>query len=244
MAAPIIAARAEDSELWDVEGRRYIDFGGGIAVLNTGHRHPAVMKRVQEQLDAFTHTCFMVTPYAPFIELAEKLNAIAPISGDKKSLFVTTGAEAVENAIKIARAYTGRSDVICFQGGFHGRTTLTMAMTGKVVPYKTKFGPLPGGVWHVPFPVAHKGVTRRGHDPCHRMAVQGRRRAVARRGHRHRAGAGRRRLLCRAQGTDEGACARSATIMASCSSPMRSSRASGAPANGSPWSIWASSPIS
>jgi 4-aminobutyrate aminotransferase/(S)-3-amino-2-methylpropionate transaminase len=159
MAAPIIAARAEDSEMWDIEGRRFIDFGGGIAVVNTGHRHPAVMKRVQEQLDAFTHTCFMVAPYAPFIELAEKLNAVAPISGDKKSLFVTTGAEAVENAIKIARAYTGRSDIICFQGAFHGRTLLTMAMTGKVTPYKNKFGPFPGGVWHVPFPVAHHGVT-------------------------------------------------------------------------------------
>lgn len=159
MAAPIIAARAEDSEMWDIEGRRFIDFGGGIAVVNTGHRHPAVMKRVQEQLNAFTHTCFMVAPYAPFIELAEKLNAVAPISGDKKSLFVTTGAEAVENAIKIARAYTGRSDIICFQGAFHGRTLLTMAMTGKVTPYKNKFGPFPGGVWHVPFPVAHHGVS-------------------------------------------------------------------------------------
>ena len=159
MAAPIIAARAEDSEMWDVEGRRYIDFGGGIAVVNTGHRHPLVMKRVQEQLNAFTHTCFMVTPYAPFIELAEKLNAVAPISGDKKSLFVTTGAEAVENAIKVARAYTGRSDIICFQGAFHGRTLLTMAMTGKVTPYKNKFGPFPGGVWHVPFPVAHHGIS-------------------------------------------------------------------------------------
>jgi 4-aminobutyrate aminotransferase/(S)-3-amino-2-methylpropionate transaminase len=159
MAAPIIAARAEDSEMWDVEGRRFIDFGGGIAVVNTGHRHPAVMKRVQEQLNSFTHTCFMVTPYAPFIELAEKLNEVAPISGDKKSLFVTTGAEAVENAIKIARAYTGRSDIICFQGAFHGRTLLTMAMTGKVTPYKNKFGPFPGGVWHVPFPVAHHGVS-------------------------------------------------------------------------------------
>ncbi|MBL8906181.1 MAG: 4-aminobutyrate--2-oxoglutarate transaminase [Rhizobiales bacterium] len=159
MAAPIIAARAEDSEMWDVEGRRFIDFGGGIAVVNTGHRHPLVMKRVQEQLNAFTHTCFMVAPYAPFIELAEKLNAVAPISGDKKSLFVTTGAEAVENAIKIARAHTGRSDIICFQGAFHGRTLLTMAMTGKVTPYKNKFGPFPGGVWHVPFPVAHHGIS-------------------------------------------------------------------------------------
>ena len=159
MAAPIMAARAEDSELWDIEGRRYIDFAGGIAVLNVGHRHPAVMKRVHEQLSSFTHTCFTVAPYTPFVELAEKLNAIAPIAGDKKSMFVTTGAEAVENAVKIARAYTGRSDIICFQGSFHGRTLLTMTMTGKVVPYKTKFGPFPGGVWHVPFPVAHRGIT-------------------------------------------------------------------------------------
>jgi 4-aminobutyrate aminotransferase/(S)-3-amino-2-methylpropionate transaminase len=159
MAAPIMAARAEDSELWDIEGRRYIDFAGGIAVLNVGHRHPAVMKRVNEQLNSFTHTCFTVAPYTSFVELAEKLNAIAPISGDKKSMFVTTGAEAVENAVKIARAATGRSDVICFQGSFHGRTLLTMTMTGKVVPYKMKFGPFPGGIWHVPFPVAHRGIT-------------------------------------------------------------------------------------
>jgi 4-aminobutyrate aminotransferase/(S)-3-amino-2-methylpropionate transaminase len=159
MAAPIMAARAEDSELWDIEGRRYIDFAGGIAVLNVGHRHPAVMRRVQEQLNSFTHTCFTIAPYTPFVELAEKLNAVAPISGEKKSMFVTTGAEAIENAVKIARAHTGRSDVICFQGSFHGRTLLTMTMTGKVIPYKTKFGPFVPGVWHVPFPVAHRGVT-------------------------------------------------------------------------------------
>lgn len=159
MAAPIIAQNAEDSEIWDVEGRRFIDFGGGIAVLNTGHRHPAVMKRVQDQINMFHHTCFMVMPYAPFIELAEKLNDLAPISGPKKSLFVTTGAEAVENSIKIARAATGRSDVIVFNGSFHGRTLLTMAMTGKVVPYKTGFGPFPGGIWRVPFPIPHKGIS-------------------------------------------------------------------------------------
>ena len=159
MAAPIMAARAENSEIWDIEGRRYIDFAGGIAVLNAGHRNPAVMRRVQDQLSAFTHTCFTVVPYPQFVELAEKLNAVAPIAGEKKSMFVTTGAEAVENAVKIARAYTGRSDVICFQGSFHGRTLLTMSMTGKVVPYKSKFGPFPAGVWHVPFPVAHRGVT-------------------------------------------------------------------------------------
>ena len=157
--APVIAARAENSEIWDVEGNRYIDFGGGIAVVNTGHRHPLVMKRVYEQLEAFTHTCAMVMPYAPFIEVCEKLNAVAPISGEKKSALVTTGAEAVENAIKFARAYTGRSDVIAFNGGFHGRTLLGMTLTGKVLPYKAKFGPMAPGVWHVPFPVAHKGVT-------------------------------------------------------------------------------------
>ena len=159
MGVPVIAARAENSEIWDVEGNRYIDFGGGIAVVNTGHRHPLVMKRVYEQLEKFTHTCAMVMPYAPFIELCEKLNAVAPISGEKKSALVTTGAEAVENAIKFARAYTGRSDVIAFHGGFHGRTNLTMALTGKVVPYKAKFGPFAGGMWHVPFPVAHHGIS-------------------------------------------------------------------------------------
>ncbi len=159
MAAPVIAARAENSEIWDVEGNRYIDFGGGIAVVNTGHRHPLVMKRVYEQLEKFTHTCATVVPYAPFIELCEKLNAVAPMSGEKKSALVTTGAEAVENAIKFARAFTGRYDVIAFQGGFHGRTNLTMALTGKVNPYKIKFGPFAGGIWHVPFPVAHHGIS-------------------------------------------------------------------------------------
>lgn len=159
MAAPVIAARAENAEIWDIEGNRFIDFGGGIAVVNTGHRHPKVLKRVYEQLERLTHTCAMVTPYEPFIELCEKLNAVAPISGEKKSALVTTGAEAVENAIKFARAHTGRSDVIAFHGGFHGRTLLGMALTGKVAPYKAKFGPMPGGIWHVPFPVAHHGIS-------------------------------------------------------------------------------------
>jgi 4-aminobutyrate aminotransferase/(S)-3-amino-2-methylpropionate transaminase len=159
MGAGVMAAKAENSEIWDIEGNRYVDFGGGIAVVNTGHRHPLVMKRVYEQLESFTHTCAMVMPYAPFIEVCEKLNAVAPISGEKKSALVTTGAEAVENAIKFARCYTGRSDVIAFHGGFHGRTMLGMALTGKVQPYKAKFGPMPGGIWHVPFPVEHRGIT-------------------------------------------------------------------------------------
>ncbi len=118
-----------------------------------------VMKRVYEQLEKVTHTCAMVMPYEPFIEVCEKLNAVAPISGEKKSALVTTGAEAVENAIKFARAYTGRSDVIAFHGGFHGRTLLGMALTGKVAPYKLKFGPMPPGIWHVPFPVAHRNIS-------------------------------------------------------------------------------------
>ena len=107
MGAAVMAEKAENSEIWDIEGNRYIDFGGGIAVVNTGHRHPLVMKRVYDQLEKFTHTCAMVMPYAPFIELSEKLNAMAPMSGEKKCALVTTGAEAVENAIKFARAYTG-----------------------------------------------------------------------------------------------------------------------------------------
>jgi 4-aminobutyrate aminotransferase / (S)-3-amino-2-methylpropionate transaminase / 5-aminovalerate transaminase len=159
MGAAVMAAKAENSEIWDIEGNRYVDFGGGIAVVNTGHRHPLVMKRVYEQLEKFTHTCAMVMPYAPFIEVCEKLNAVVPISGEKKTALVTTGAEAVENAIKFARCYTGRSDVIAFHGGFHGRTLLGMALTGKVAPYKAKFGPMPAGIWHVPFPVAHKGIS-------------------------------------------------------------------------------------
>jgi 4-aminobutyrate aminotransferase / (S)-3-amino-2-methylpropionate transaminase / 5-aminovalerate transaminase len=159
MGAAVMAAKAENSEIWDIEGNRYVDFGGGIAVVNTGHRHPLVMKRVYEQLEKFTHTCAMVMPYAPFVEVCEKLNAVAPISGEKKSALVTTGAEAVENAIKFARCYTGRSDVIAFHGGFHGRTLLGMALTGKVAPYKAKFGPMPAGIWHVPFPVAHMGIS-------------------------------------------------------------------------------------
>jgi 4-aminobutyrate aminotransferase/(S)-3-amino-2-methylpropionate transaminase len=160
--------QAENSEIWDIEGNRYIDFGGGIAVVNTGHRHPLVMKRVQAQLEKFTHTCATVMPYEPFIELCEKLNQMAPISGEKKSALVTTGAEAVENAIKFARAYTGRSDVIAFHGGFHGRTNLAMALTGKVVPYKAKFGPFAAGVWLLP-----SRSRRHGRNRCRRRYVQG-----------------------------------------------------------------------
>ena len=155
----IFVSRAENAEMWDVEGRRFVDFAGGIAVLNTGHRHPAVIQAVKDQLDRYTHTCFQVVAYEPYVELAERINAKAPGNFAKKTLFLTTGSEAVENAIKIARAATGRSGVICFSGGYHGRTLLTLAMTGKVAPYKTGFGPFPAEVFHATFPNALHGVT-------------------------------------------------------------------------------------
>lgn len=158
-ANPVFAKRAEGSELWDVDGNRYIDFGGGIAVLNTGHRHPKVVAAVREQLEAFTHTAFQIVPYEPYVELCERLNALAPFKGPAKSILFSTGAEAVENAVKIARAATGRTNVIAFTGAFHGRTLMTSALTGKVAPYKKKFGPMPAGIWHVPFPMAQDGVT-------------------------------------------------------------------------------------
>ena len=155
---PLYVERARNAELWDVEGRRYIDFGAGIAVLNTGHLHPKVQAAVARQLEAFSHTCLMVTPYASAVELAERLNRLAPGPTPKKSIFVTTGAEAVENAIKIARAHTGRAGVIAFGGGFHGRTFMAMALTGKVAPYKAGFGPFPAEVYHAPFPIPYHGV--------------------------------------------------------------------------------------
>ncbi|GAB31640.1 4-aminobutyrate transaminase [Acetobacter pasteurianus] len=154
-STPVFADRAENAEIWDVEGKRYVDFAGGIAVLNVGHRHPKVMDAVKKQLDRFTHTAFQVSAYEPYIELAEKLNVRAPFSGDAKTIFFTTGGEATENAVKIARAATGRNGVIAFCGGFHGRTLLASALTGKVLPYKAPFGTLPGEVYHIPFPDGH-----------------------------------------------------------------------------------------
>ena len=156
---PFYIDRAENAEMWDIEGKRFIDFAGGIAVLNTGHRHPKVMEAVKAQLERFTHTCAMVTPYDSFVELAEKLNALVPGPTPKKTAFFTTGAEAVENAVKVARAATGRAAVVAFSGGFHGRTLLTMGLTGKVVPYKVGFGPFPADIYHVPFPNAYRGIS-------------------------------------------------------------------------------------
>jgi 4-aminobutyrate aminotransferase/(S)-3-amino-2-methylpropionate transaminase len=157
--AAVYVDYAKNSEMWDVEGNRYIDFGTGIAVCSTGHSNPAVVAAVQNQLERFSHTCVMVTPYDSAVELAEKLNELAPGPTPKKTIFVTTGAEAVENCVKIARAHTGRRGVIAFNGGFHGRTMLAMALTGKVTPYKNLFGPFPGEVYHAPYPIDYHGVS-------------------------------------------------------------------------------------
>ena len=155
----VFAAQADNAEVWDVEGKRYIDFAGGIAVLNTGHRHPKIVEAVKDQLDHYHHTCFQVLAYEPYIELAEKLIAKTPGDFAKKAFFVSTGAEAIENAIKIARAATQRQAVIAFGGGFHGRTLLGMALTGKVAPYKAGFGPFPAEIYHAEFPNALHGVS-------------------------------------------------------------------------------------
>ena len=146
------ADHAENAELWDVEGRRYIDFAGGIAVLNTGHRHPKIVAAIQAQLQRFTHTCYQVVPYESYIALAEKLNTLTPGSHAKKTAFFSTGAEAIENAVKIARVHTKRSGVIAFSGAFHGRSMFAVALTGKVQPYKAGFGPFPPEIYHAPFP--------------------------------------------------------------------------------------------
>jgi 4-aminobutyrate aminotransferase len=151
--------RALNSEVWDVEGKRYIDFAGGIAVLNTGHRHPKMVAAVEAQLHKFTHTCYQVLPYESYVTLAERINNLTPGNHMKKTCFFSSGAEAVENAVKIARASTGRPGIIAFSGAFHGRTMMGCALTGKVVPYKIGFGPFPAEIYHVPFPIDLHGVS-------------------------------------------------------------------------------------
>lgn len=146
------ADRADNAELWDVEGQRYIDFAGGIAVMNTGHGNPKVVAAIEAQLKRFTHTCYQVVPYESYIALAEKLNALTPGTHAKKTALFSTGAEAIENAIKIARYHTRRSGVIAFGGAFHGRSLFAVSLTGKVQPYKAGFGPFPPEIYHAPFP--------------------------------------------------------------------------------------------
>lgn len=160
MTTQIYAERAENAEIWDKDGNRYIDFAAGIAVVNTGHRHPKVVQAVKDQLDRFTHTCHQVVPYENYVALAERLNALVPGDFPKKTIFATTGAEAVENAIKIARYATGRSAVVAFTGAFHGRTFMGMTLTGKVQPYKAGFGAMMPDVWHLPFPNELHGTSQ------------------------------------------------------------------------------------
>jgi 4-aminobutyrate aminotransferase len=159
MMTQIYADRALNAEIWDIEGNRYLDFAAGIAVVNTGHCHPKVMAAVTEQLGRFTHTCHQVMPYEPYVRLAERLNAAVPGDFPKKTVFVTTGAEAVENAIKIARIATGRPAIVAFGGAFHGRTFMGMSLTGKVEPYKKGFGAMMPDVYHVPFPQDVHGIS-------------------------------------------------------------------------------------
>lgn len=159
MSFPVYVDRAQNAELWDVEGRRYIDFVGGMGALAVGHSNPNVIAAIETQLKRFSHTFFGTAPYESYVELAERLNGLCKVGGPAKTLLLTTGAEAVENAVKISRAYTKRRGIIVFGGAFHGRTLLTMAMTGKVNPYKQSFGPFPGSIYRAPYPDLYRGVS-------------------------------------------------------------------------------------
>ena len=156
-ATPLFAAKAEGAVIEDVDGNRFIDFAGGIGCLNVGHRAPRVVAAIREQLEKYLHLCFSVTPYESYIAVAEKLNALAPGKFPKKTFIINTGAEAVENAIKIARAYTKRPAVICFEDAFHGRTLLTMSLTSKTHPYKAGFAPFASDIYRIPFAYAYRG---------------------------------------------------------------------------------------
>ena len=156
---PVFVKKAKNAEIWDVEGNRFIDFGAGIAVCNTGHSHPKIVEAVQKQVENFSHTCVMLNPYESAVELAEKITKLAPGTSDKKAILVTTGAEAVENCVKIARTHTKRRGVIAFNGSFHGRTNLTMGLTGKTATYKKGFGPFPGEIYHLPYPTKFNGIS-------------------------------------------------------------------------------------
>jgi 4-aminobutyrate aminotransferase / (S)-3-amino-2-methylpropionate transaminase / 5-aminovalerate transaminase len=153
---PIAVVHAEGAVVTDADGNRLIDFGGGIGVVNTGHRHPSVVAAVRAQLDRFAHVCFPVSTYEPYVELAERLNRVTPGTHPKRTFLLNSGAEAVENAVKVARSFTGRQAVVCFEHGFHGRTNLALALTSKVMPYKKGFGPFAPEVYRVPFPYCYR----------------------------------------------------------------------------------------
>ena len=158
-SSTFIADRAENTEIWDVEGKRYIDFCGGIGCQNTGHRNHRVVDAIKNQLDTLTHTCFQVTPYESYIELAERLNDIYPGDFKKKSMFFSAGGEAVENAVKVARYYTKRPAIITFTNGYHGRSYMGMALSARMIPFKQGFGPFPGDIYRLPFADEFRGIT-------------------------------------------------------------------------------------
>ena len=155
-ATPVYVAKAEDAVLEDVDGNRYIDFAGGIGCNNVGHRRPSVLSAIRDQLDRFLHICVQVTPYESYVRLAERMNELTPGKFPKKTLFVNSGAEAIENAVKIARAHTGRSGIIAFEDAFHGRTMMTLALTSKTHPYKAGFAPFPGDVYRIPYAYCYR----------------------------------------------------------------------------------------
>src|ERR1700741_2805912 len=157
LVSPIFAAKSEGAWIEDVDGNRYLDFAGGIGCLNVGHRSPRVVAALKKQIEKHLHLCFAVTPYESYVALAEKLNALTPGKGPKKTIIVNTGAEAVENAVKIARAYTKRPAVICFEDAFHGRTLLAMTLTSKTHPYKAGFEPFASDVYRIPFAYPYRG---------------------------------------------------------------------------------------
>ena len=210
---PIAVVHADGAVLTDADGNRLIDFGGGIGVVNTGHRHPGVVQAVRDQLDRFAHVCFPVSTYEPYVELAERLNRLTPGTHEKRTFFLNSGAEAVENAVKVARFFTGRQAVVCFEHGFHGRTNLAMALTSKVMPYKKGFGPFAPEVYRIPFPYCYRcgEAGRQAERGSRRAVLHGEPRAAGadlrqhgrprlRRRHHHGARAGRRRLRPRAEG--------------------------------------------
>ena len=163
---PVVMAKAEGALVWDSEGNEYIDFAGGIGVNNVGHRHPKVVAAIKKQADEYLHGCFHVSIYEPYVALAEKLNAMAPCRGEKKTMFANSGAEAVENAVKIARYATGRQAVVCFEGGFHGRTALTMALTSKVMPYKYRLGAMLPAIFRAHYPYCYRCPWGLSHPEC------------------------------------------------------------------------------
>ncbi len=245
-ATPLFAAKAEGAVIEDVDGNRFLDFAGGIGCLNVGHRAPRVIAAIREQLEKFLHVCFSVTPYESYIAVAEKLNALAPGKFPKKTFILNTGAEAVENAIKIARAYTKRPAMICFEDAFHGRTLLAMSLTSKTHPYKAGFAPFASDIYRIPYAYwyrAEKGATARKFCASSGRRIQARSGAGVRR--RGNCGTGaRRRWFCRAAPRLLPHCFRkSAASTASCSSPTKSNPESPAPENGLPRNISASNRI-